>query len=83
MQFLLQFLVQINSDSSQKKKTEILPKTQKMVIVEAPFLKELLGMAIIQVLDMSEHVTNMIKLKFIRNRATLKITNNTCETVTF
>ena len=54
-----------------------------MVIVEAPFLDELLGMAIIKVLDMNEHVTNMIKLKFIRNRATLKITNNTCEAVTF
>ena len=54
-----------------------------MVIVEAPFLEELSGMAIIKVLDMNEHVTNMIKLKFIRNRATLRIMNNTCETVTF
>ena len=32
---------------------------------------------------MNEHVTNMIKLKFIRNRTTLKITKNTEETVTF
>ena len=32
---------------------------------------------------MNEHVTNMIKLKFIRNRVTLKITNNTNETITF
>ena len=40
-------------------------------------------MAIVKVLDMNEHVTNMIKLKFIRNRATLKITNNTDETMTF
>ena len=54
-----------------------------MVIVKAPFLEELLGMAIIKVLDMNEHVTNMIKLKVIRNKATLKVTNNTCETVTF
>ena len=54
-----------------------------MAIVEAPFLEELLGMAIIKVLDMNEHITNMIKLKFIRNKATLKVTNNTCETVTF
>ena len=42
-----------------------------MVIVEAPFLEELLGLAIIKVLDMNKHVTNMIKLKFIRNKATL------------
>ena len=63
-------------------RTEIPPKTHKMVIVEAPFLEELLGMAIIKVLDMNEHITNMIKLKFIRNKATLKVTNNACETVT-
>ena len=54
-----------------------------MVVVEAPFVEELSGMAIVKVLDMNEHVTNMIKLKFIRNRATLKITNNKSETVTF
>ena len=32
---------------------------------------------------MNEHVTNMMKQKFIRNKATLKITNNTSKTVTF
>ena len=66
-----------------KEKTEILPKTQKMVIVEAPFQEELLGMAIINVLDMNEHIKSMMKLKFIRNKATLKITNNTNDMVTF
>ena len=40
-------------------------------------------MAIVTVLDMNEQVTNMIKLIFIRNRVTLKITNNTHETMTF
>ena len=40
-----------------KEKTEIPPKTQKMVIVEAPFQEELLGMAIIKVLDMNEHMS--------------------------
>ena len=29
----------------------------------------------VKVLDMNEHVTSIIKLKFIRNRATLKVTN--------
>ena len=54
-----------------------------MVVIEAPFVEELSGMAIVKILDMKEQVTNMIKLKFIRNKAVLKITNNTHETVTF
>ena len=32
---------------------------------------------------MKEQATSMIKLKFIRNKAVLKITNKTHETVTF
>ena len=36
-----------------KEKTEIPPKVQKMVIVEAPFVEELSGMAIIKVLDIT------------------------------
>ena len=66
-----------------KEKTEIPPRIQKMVIVETPFLKELSGIAIMKFLDMDEHVTSIMKLKFIRNKVTLKITNNTSETVTF
>ena len=66
-----------------KEKTEIPPKVQKMVVVEAPFMEELSGMAIVKILDMNKHVTSMIKLKFIRNKVTLKITNNIGETVNF
>ena len=62
---------------------EITPKLQKMVVVEAPFIEELLGMAMVKILDMKEQTTNMIKLKFIRNKAMLKITNKTHETITF
>ena len=62
---------------------EIAPKSQKMVIVEVPFIEELSGMAMVKILDMKEQTTNMIKLKFIRNKAVLKITNKTHETVTF
>ena len=54
---------------------EIAPKTQKKVAVEAPFIEELSGMAIVNILDMKEQATNMIKLKFIRIKAVLKITN--------
>ena len=62
---------------------EIAPKTQKMVVVEAPFIEELSGMAIVKILDMKEQTTSMIKLKFIRNKEVLKITNKTHKTVTF
>ena len=40
-------------------------------------------MAIVKILDMKEQATSMIKLKFIRNKVVLKITNKTHETVTF
>ena len=40
-------------------------------------------MAMVKILDMKEQTTNMIKLKFFRNKAILKITNKTHETVTF
>ena len=56
---------------------------QKMVVIEAPFVEELSGMAIVKILDMKEQTTSMIKLKFIRNKAVFKITNNTHKTVTF
>ena len=62
---------------------EIVPTSQKMVIIEAPFIKELSGMAIVKILDMKEQTTNMIKLKFIQNKAVLKITNKTYKTVAF
>ena len=62
---------------------EIAPNMQKMVVIEAHFIEELSGMAIVKILDRKEQTTNMIKLKFIRNKAVLKITNKTQETVTF
>ena len=62
---------------------DIAPKMQKMVVIEAPFVEELSGMAIVKILDMKEQTTNMIKLKFIRNKAVFKITNNTHNPVTF
>ena len=54
-----------------------------MIVIEAPFVEELSGIAIVKILDMKEQATSMIKLKFSRNKAVLKITNNTHETVTF
>ena len=62
---------------------EITPKSQKMVIIEAPFIEELSGMAMVKILDIKEQTTNMIKLEFIRDKAALKVTNKTHESVTF
>ena len=62
---------------------EIAPASQKMVMVDAPFVEELSGMAMVKILDMKMQTTNMIKLKFIWNKAVLKITNKMHKTITF
>ena len=64
-----------------KEKVELKPEEQKLIIVEAPFVEEISGMAITKLLD--TQVAFTLKLKFIRNRATLKVMNSTCEKVTF
>ena len=56
---------------------EIAPASQRMVMVDAPFIEELSGMAMVKILDMKEQTTNMIKLKFIQNKVVLKIKNKT------
>ena len=56
---------------------EIAPASQKVVMVEAPFIEELPGLAMVKILDMKMQTTNMIKLKFIQNKAVLKIKNKT------
>ena len=40
-----------------KDTTEIPQKVQKMVVIEAPFVEELSGMAIVKVIDINEHIT--------------------------
>ena len=62
---------------------EIAPASQKMVMIDAPFIEELSGMAMVKILDMKEQTTNMIKLKFIWNKVVLMIKNKTHETITF
>ena len=66
-----------------REKVEVKPKEQKLIVLEAPFVKEISGMAITKMLDTKEQMTLMMKLKFIRNRAMLKVTNSTHDTVTF
>ena len=62
---------------------EVAPTSQKMVMIEAPFIKEISGMAMVKILDMKTQTTNMIKLKFIWNKAVLKSKIKTCKTITF
>ena len=66
-----------------KDKVEVKPKEQKLIIVEAPFVDKISGMAITKLLDTQSQVALTLKLKFIRNRAMLKVTNSTHEKVTF
>ena len=66
-----------------KEKVYLKPKEQKILTFEAPFMEEIMGMAITKMLDTKEQKTPTMKLKFIQNRAIFKVTNSTNETVTF
>ena len=66
-----------------REEVEVKPKEQKPITIEAPFLEEISGMAITKLLDTKSYIALTLKLKFIRNRATLKVTNSTQEKVTF
>ena len=66
-----------------KEKVSVKPKKQKLIVLEAPFVEEISGMAITKMLDVKEQKPLTLKLKFIRNRAMFKVTNSTHETVTF
>ena len=59
------------------------PKQQKLIKVKAPFIDEILGLAIVKVLDRGTHSTLLIKLKFIWNKAILDIVNKGTETMIF
>ena len=65
-----------------KEAIEVQPKEQKLIKIEALFIEEISGMAITKLLDKKPHIAITLKLKFIRNRATLKVTNSTEEKVT-
>ena len=54
-----------------------------MIPIEYPFLEEISGMAIVKIIDQGQKMPMMLKLKFIRNKAMLDITNNTRETIIF
>ena len=47
-----------------KEQVVLKPKEQKLIKVEAPFIDEISGLAIIKILDGSTYSTMLIKLKF-------------------
>ena len=54
-----------------------------MILIETLFVEEISGMAIVKIVDQEQRMPMMLKLKFIRNKATLDITNNSRETIIF
>ena len=61
----------------------IKPGEKKLIPIESPFIEEISGMAIVKIVVQGQKMPMMLKLKFIRNKATLDITNNTRETIIF
>ena len=59
------------------------PGEKKLIPIESLFVKEISGMAIVKIIDQGHKTPMMLKLKFIWNKATLDITNNTRETLIF
>ena len=59
------------------------PRERKYIKIEAPFVDEISGLAIVKMLVIKEQCTVVLKLKFVRNQASLDVTNNTLETAIF
>ena len=59
------------------------PGEKKLIPIEAPFVEEISGMAIVKIIEQGQKIPMMLKLKFIRNKAMLDITNNMRETLIF
>ena len=66
-----------------KDQVAVKPKERKFIKIGAPFVDEISGLAIVKMLDIKEHCMVLLKLKFVRNCASLDVTNNTQETVIF
>ena len=54
-----------------------------MILIGSPFIEEISGMIIVKIIDQGQKMPMMLKLKFIRNKAMLDITNNIRETTIF
>ena len=63
MRMLFQLLKQVNTHISERR-DNIKTKEQKLIKIEAPFLDEISGLAIIKLLQKSTESTIMLKVKF-------------------
>ena len=66
-----------------EKEVILKPNEQKLIKVKAPFIYEISGMAIINILDGDTYSTLLIKLKFTQNKAVLDIINKGKDTMIF
>ena len=66
-----------------KIETILKTKEQKLIKIEAPFLDEISGLAIIKLLDKSTQITIMSKVKFMQNIAMPDMTNSSFETLIY
>ena len=66
-----------------KEQVIVKPKERKFIKIEALFIDEISGLAIVKMLDSREQCTVVLKLKFVQNCASLDVRNNTQETVIF
>ena len=66
-----------------KEQTVVKPNGKKFVKIEAPFIDEISGHVIVKMIDSEGWCTVVLELKFVRNCASLDVTNNTQETVIF
>ena len=66
-----------------KEQIVLKPKDQKLIKIEAPFVDEISGLAIIQISDRKAQKTRKLKLKFTWNLAILDVINSSLETVIF
>ena len=66
-----------------KEQMIVKPKEKKFVKIEATFVDEISSHAIVKMIDNEGRYMVVLKLKFVRNCASLDIVNNTQETVIF
>ena len=66
-----------------KEQVVVKPKERKFIKIGAPFVDEISGQAIVKILDTKGQCTVVLKLKFVRNQASLDVTNNIQETIIF
>ena len=56
---------------------------KKLIWIEAMFVEEISGMAFVKIIDQGQKTPMMLKLKFVRNKVTLDMTDNKRETLIF